>query len=272
MSAKNVCVVFADDEKATNRIEMDLSEDLNGFQCRQASHSSLNESSENDLSFALSTDDVEVVSKHADVLHADELPPSEIADISPVRCENRSSSFRTSNVEHLIGNGYQDVSEFVNLQDVNASIISSGEQSNAIMSLRRAGSLETIFEGVLLNTSPRRRRLGVGCRSCTLIRNGGLHLIEILLAGESRTSNIAKDRGFIQLPFVNKIIKLPSGNFVATAFFGFAGCCLGGFFTEAALIILADTDLALGNEGDENRISYIKKRTSTFLTHYMQKV
>lgn len=165
MSTKNVCVIFADDNKEKkNRIEMDLSEDGFGFQCLQASHSS-SASSENDSLFTVSTDDVEVVSRHANALQTDELPLFEIRDISPVRCENKSSSCRTSNVERVICKGCQDDSEFVTLQDVNAAIVTPGEQSDVNMSLRRTGSLETIFEGVFLNTSPRRRRLRVGCRS-----------------------------------------------------------------------------------------------------------
>uniref|UniRef100_A0A1B0B8P6 Protein aurora borealis n=1 Tax=Glossina palpalis gambiensis TaxID=67801 RepID=A0A1B0B8P6_9MUSC len=186
MSTKGNCEVFVSDNKDKSKIvknitkAVDFSEDINSLQRLQASHSPTM-SNESDLSFSWSMD--HEVETYTNAIDADELPAFEIRLISPlgrtpspIRSENMSPSLRTPNFEHLISNNCQNDPEFVTLQDINAQISPPSEHSDADTSLQRTGSLETIFEGVFLNTPPR-QRLSMQSRSGSRSRNNLLEKV-----------------------------------------------------------------------------------------------
>ncbi|XP_053955158.1 uncharacterized protein LOC128861225 [Anastrepha ludens] len=125
----------------------------------QTSHSSV--SSEGDLSFSLSID------QELDALViGDELPAFEIRLISPL---GRTPSPIDTNPEVLQtptrGTLFGDdstpsaclSSDFVTLQEINAQISPPADDQTGKTSVNGCNNLETIFEGVFLNTPPRKQ-------------------------------------------------------------------------------------------------------------------
>ncbi|XP_017489944.1 PREDICTED: uncharacterized protein LOC108378162 [Rhagoletis zephyria] len=125
----------------------------------QSSQSSV--SSESDLSFSLS------IERELDALVlGDELPAFEIRLISPL---GRTPSPIDTNPEDLQtptrATLFDDdstpsactSSDFVTLKEINAKISSPVDVENSKIDISLCNSLETIFEGVFLNTPPRKQ-------------------------------------------------------------------------------------------------------------------
>lgn len=137
-----------------------------GFCLQMSSNSSL--SCESDLSsFSF---DKEVADTYTNRMHSDELPAFEIRLISPLgrspspidsdldfpSSPTHSCITPTRSTSRKQQAAYKDNEDFVPLHDINAQISPpSDSESNPLSEGSRANSLETIFEGVFLNTPPR---------------------------------------------------------------------------------------------------------------------
>ncbi|XP_023173122.1 uncharacterized protein LOC111600971 [Drosophila hydei] len=115
--------------------------------------------SESDLSLALEHD-------MGDPVDCDELPAFEIRAYSPHgRTPSPIDDFNVSDIEtpkqipaQQRSPGRQNNPEFVALHEINAQISAPNHnQDESTVGLKHANSLETIFEGVFLNTPPREK-------------------------------------------------------------------------------------------------------------------
>ncbi|XP_067612718.1 uncharacterized protein [Eurosta solidaginis] len=124
----------------------------------QSSQSSV--SSDGDLSFSLAID------RELDALVlGDELPAFEIRLVSPLGrtpspIDTNTEDFQTPTRipicdDDSTPSAYCN-SDFVTLQEINAKISPPVYEENSKTTLSRCNSLETIFEGVFLNTPPRK--------------------------------------------------------------------------------------------------------------------
>ncbi|XP_011192134.2 uncharacterized protein LOC105218317 [Zeugodacus cucurbitae] len=144
-----------DGKRMDNSMEVSVSEINNSrLQCSQSSVSS-----EGDLSFSLAAD------RELNALDiGDELPAFEFRLISP---HGRTPSPIDINAEDLQTPTRQPIldddstpsaglnSDFVALQEINAMISPPADSEENKANLSRCNSLETIFEGVFLNTPPK---------------------------------------------------------------------------------------------------------------------
>lgn len=122
-------------------------------------------SNDSDLSLlSLSLDKELEANGHA--IDIDELPAFEIRLISPlgrtpspIDSEDMATPTRPipSTEERLTPSPCRNNPDFVALHDINAQISPPSDHGDDASSLSRTSSLETIFEGVFLNTPPRQR-------------------------------------------------------------------------------------------------------------------
>nr|XP_036213234.1 uncharacterized protein LOC106614843 [Bactrocera oleae] len=144
------------DARPTDRsMELSASEiNTSRLQCSQTSVSS-----ESDLSFSLS------IERDLDALIIDdELPAFEIRLISPLgrtpspidtNAEDLQTPTRLPQLDDDSTPSACHNADFVALQDINALISPPSDNEDRRESLSRCNSLETIFEGVFLNTPPK---------------------------------------------------------------------------------------------------------------------
>lgn len=113
---------------------------------------------------------------HSNAIDVDELPAFEIRLISPlgrtpspIDSEDMATPTRPQPQDRLPTSPCPNNSDYVTLQDINAQISPPSDHSDPLedeTSLSRTSSLETIFEGVLLNTPPRQRINMLNQRRC----------------------------------------------------------------------------------------------------------
>lgn len=139
--------------------------ELNSSYRLHLSHGSSTLSNESDLSLSALSIDRELSLYSSRIIDSDELPAFEVRLISP---QGRTPSpidsdmeFNTPTKSKIISkadvtsNFKQNNPDFVALQDINARITPPSDHEGAF---NRSNSLETIFEGVFLNTPPKQRR------------------------------------------------------------------------------------------------------------------
>uniref|UniRef100_W8CD93 Uncharacterized protein n=1 Tax=Ceratitis capitata TaxID=7213 RepID=W8CD93_CERCA len=153
-----IATSFKEGDEPTPDHMMEMSESEMNTSRHQSSHSSL--SSEADLSFSLTVD------RELDPLViGDELPAFEIRLVSPLGrtpspidtdLEDLQTPTRVIQVDDDSTPCACSSLDFVTLQEINAQISPPTDDEKSKTSLSRCNSLETIFEGVFLNTPPRR--------------------------------------------------------------------------------------------------------------------
>ncbi|XP_073838943.1 uncharacterized protein [Musca autumnalis] len=156
----------AGEEKSCNSMAngfLDNSGEVNTSYRLQTSYCSTisNDSEMSSLSLCLDRE----MESYANPIDIDELPAFEVRLISPlgrtpspIDSEDMATPTRPPPTERLTPSPCRNNPEYVTLQDINAQISppsDNSEQPEEDSCLSRTSSLETIFEGVFLNTPPR---------------------------------------------------------------------------------------------------------------------
>ncbi|XP_011202417.2 uncharacterized protein LOC105225584 [Bactrocera dorsalis] len=148
---------FMDNDTLLINTSMDISESQRNTSYINRSQSSL--SNEGDLSF-LSSIDQELDA----LILGDELPAFEIRLVSPLGrtpspIDSNEEDFRTpTRIQQLDCDSTASEclnSDFVTLEEINSLISPPADDKRSTADVSRCNSLETIFEGVFLNTPPK---------------------------------------------------------------------------------------------------------------------